>query len=95
MWEPEVVFFPVAMRECLKAAELICELIPLNAPYRDDKDRPPGPHLRDSYSAHVDPDGALITSSVPYWKYVEYGTGRGPAQPHVRPAIEAVRATYG
>lgn len=52
--------------------------------------------LRQSYRVDTDTNGdAVIRSSAPYWKYVEFGTEEhGGPQPHVRPAIELVRARH-
>jgi HK97 gp10 family phage protein len=52
--------------------------------------------LRDSYYVDHDSNGdALVKSRVRYWKYVEFGTAKhGHKQPHLRPAIEAVRARH-
>ena len=40
-------------------------------------------------------DSYIVYSDVPYWVYVEFGTHRSKAEPHVRPAIEAVYARHG
>jgi len=48
--------------------------------------------LRDGYEAHLTGNGAEVTSDVEYRDYVEFGTRYMEAQPHVGPAIEAVRA---
>jgi len=58
------------------------------------KDGHTGPHLRDSYYVRVDPDtgDALIKCRRRYWAFVEFGTSRSAAKPHVRPAIDEVRA---
>jgi hypothetical protein len=50
-------------------------------------------HLRNAYYVAVDNNGdALIKCRASYWVYVEFGTGHGRAQPHVRPAIDTIRA---
>lgn len=51
--------------------------------------------LRDSYEATRTEYGAEVTSDVEYRDYVEYGTRYMQAQPHVRPAIEAVKRRRG
>ena len=49
--------------------------------------------LRYGYYVSEDANGdALVKSNVRYWQFVEFGSGHGDAQPHLRPAIEAVRA---
>lgn len=52
--------------------------------------------LLSSYYVDYDSNGdALVKSRVRYWKYVEFGTKEhGDAQPHLRPAIEAIRALH-
>jgi HK97 gp10 family phage protein len=81
------VIIPVAHRECLLIAQQIVEVIRTKAPVRTG-------NLRDSYEAKPTPEGAVITSSAMYWKYVEFGTRRNKKQLHVRPSIEAVRAVH-
>jgi len=52
-------------------------------------------HLRDSYYVDTDVNGdALVKTKAPYWKYVEFGTGHGKEQKHLRPAIEVVRGRH-
>jgi HK97 gp10 family phage protein len=51
-------------------------------------------HLRRSYYVDRDGDTAVIKTTADYWRYVEFGTGHGEAQPHVRPAVEMVRARH-
>lgn len=49
------------------------------------------------YSYYVDTGAAgtaVIKSSAPYWKYVEFGTYKDEAQPHVGPAIEVIKALH-
>lgn len=54
---------------------------------------PPHVHLRHSYYVTTDSNGdALVKCRNPYWVYVEFGTGHGPKQQHVRPAIDVIRA---
>jgi hypothetical protein len=93
----EQVLLRVSHEECIKAANLLCQIIKSDptGPYDRRPTRPPGPHLRDSYRAHISPEGAVVTTDKRYWLYVEYGIGRGPAQPHIRPAIEQIRALFG
>lgn len=83
-----------AQRRCLTiAAEIVAEIAGNpHTPYDPEPDG--GVHLRDSYSAVATATGARIRTSAPYWHYVEFGTGHGEAQPHIRPAVEAVRAAH-
>lgn len=46
---------------------------------------------RGGYRGRPTVDGAEVVSPAHYWKYVEYGTSRASAQPHVRPAIDETR----
>ena len=101
MNDPAVMFADSARGECRRVGEAVVDEIRQNpnTPYD-----PLGhePHLRDSYYVADTERGADIKSRVGYWAYVEYGhrlvawghqTGRWVAeQPHVRPAVEAVRA---
>lgn len=93
------------MRKINKAgsdrARLLCELIvqeiasmPKPRDDRHDSDTT-GTHLLDSYyvAKSATGDGWQIKTDRRYWKYVEFGTRQhGDAQPHIRPAIETVRA---
>lgn len=56
-----------------------------------------GAHLRDSYRVvrHPAGDGWLITTDRRYWMFVEFGTRKMDAQPHIRPAIENARQVFG
>lgn len=58
-----------------------------------------GEHLRDSYTVRKHPDGSgrwQVVTNRRYWRYVEFGTKEhGDAQPHIRPAVERVRAIIG
>lgn len=47
--------------------------------------------LLEGYKARVVGNGAVVETDVDYWEYVEHGTSHMRAQPHVGPAIEAVR----
>lgn len=53
-------------------------------------------NLRTSYYVDTDTNGdALIKTTAPHWKYVEFGTNEhGDKQPHLRPAVETVRARH-
>ncbi len=68
-----------------------------NTPYdsRHDSDTT-GEHLKYSYQVvrHPTGDGWLVATDRRYWVFVEFGTRKMQAQPHVRPAIEAARARY-
>lgn len=66
-----------------------------NPKRKPDPRRKPRPHvhLRDSYYVTTDTNGdALVKCRNPYWVFVEFGTGHGPKQQHVRPAIDVIRA---
>lgn len=86
---PDDVLEEIALRHSRKVAQAIVDEIASN---------PNTPvelgFLRQSYGVEYDPRrrAHVVVSNVPYWKYVEFGTGHGPEQPHVRPAIEVVRA---
>lgn len=87
-----------AHRRCNHLAQEIVDEIAHNphTPF-DVEDHDPGTkHLRNSY--YVDEaqelGGAVVKTTAAYWRFVEFGTGHGPAQPHVRPAIEVVRARH-
>lgn len=60
---------------------------------------PKGPtgRLRESFSVTRDANGdALVVTSAPYWRYVEFGTKEhGDAQHPIRTAVEYVRAKHG
>jgi hypothetical protein len=94
MEDPEGQFRGIAQIECIKVAQAICDLIAMNpnTPYDRTNPKPDSEHLKYSYHPRVEPEGVIIVSNVRYWGYVEYGTGKGRAQPHVRPAIEEIRA---
>lgn len=75
-----------AKRRCLEIAEEVLDRIkgPGGAPVVTGE-------LRDGYYVRETQYGAAIDNKVSYWRYVEFGTRKhGDAQPHVRPAIEAV-----
>lgn len=50
--------------------------------------------LRRSYYVDRVGETSVIKTSAPYWRYVEFGTGHGEPQPHIRPAVELVRARH-
>ena len=84
-----------ADRRCHEIAKEIVDEIrdSPNTPYDPEPD---GMHLRTSYYVVDNPhgQGATVKTKAPYWHYVEFGTGHGRAQPHVRPAIEVIRAKH-
>lgn len=86
---PTDVIEEIALEHSRKVAQAIVDEIANNPETPTDEG-----YLRNSYSVEYDPKrhSYVVVSSVPYWKYVEFGTGHGPEQPHVRPAIEVVRA---
>jgi hypothetical protein len=91
--KPEVLYAVPARRRCLKIAEAVVNRIRThNRPRRSGA-------LIDSYHARTSGAGAEIYSDlqnpINYWRYIEFGTAKrrgADAQPHVRPAIEEVRA---
>lgn len=88
---PEEVFAEVAQDRCLQLADEVVEYI-ANSPATP---RGETGRLHLSYYAEETPDGGVvIRSDARYWLYVEYGTSVMAAQPHVRTAIEAVRARH-
>jgi HK97 gp10 family phage protein len=49
--------------------------------------------LRDSLHTEEDPSGGtLVGTDIPYAVFVEYGTSDTPAQPFLRPALDAEQA---
>jgi HK97 gp10 family phage protein len=77
-----------ALKRCEQIADEVIEQI---------RQSPKTPHLTGElansyYWRHsADGKGVVIDSHTDYWRYVEFGTHRhGDAQPHVRPAIEAI-----
>lgn len=86
--------YEAAQRRCHDiAAEMVAEIsaaAPHVGPYVTGR-------LAGSYRVDTASNGdALVRTSAPYWKYVEFGTRKhGSKQPHVRPGIEAVRARRG
>lgn len=86
---PDPVIEEIALEHCKKVAQAIVDEIRSNPKTPTDQG-----FLRNSYSVEYDPGrrSYVVVSDVPYWKYVEFGTGHGPEQMHVRPAIEVVRA---
>jgi hypothetical protein len=97
MIDPAVMFHDQAQRECRAVADAIVTEIKSSGLTPVDT----GELIR-GYHAEDTKDGAEVQTKVYYWKFVEYGhrivawghdTGRfQPPQPHVRPAIEFVRA---
>lgn len=81
-----------------RIARKVLLLIKLYAPYDTNRrfDRRGPRHLRNSYYLDRDANGDyLIRSTRRYWQFVEFGTRKhGPAQPHVRPAIEEARRAF-
>jgi hypothetical protein len=79
-------------------AKDIVFLIHINAPEDPlHEEHTGGVKLKDSYYVRRDPDTGdyLIRSRRRYWAFVEFGTREhGDAQPHIRPAVAAVKAYY-
>lgn len=84
--KPEVVFERAARAKCKEVAERIVDHIQNDGLTPVDTGA-----LIASYEAREYETGAEVVTDKHYWKYVEYGTSRQNAQPHVGPAIEAVR----
>lgn len=85
----ETVLERVALAHSKKVAEAIVNEI------RNNPETPVEQgYLRNSYRVEFDQarNRYVVVAGVRYWKYVEFGTGRGPEQPHVRPAIDLIRA---
>lgn len=85
--EPDVVYADSARRRCYQ----ICEDIVTEIRREPETPVETGA-LRAGYHALTDPPGAVVVSTAEYWHYQEFGTHEMPANPHVRPAIEVVRA---
>jgi len=85
--DPETLYFASAAERCREICQEIVDeiqmspLTPVGATGR----------LKTGYRVRLAGDGAEIYTDTPYWRYVEYGTSKMRAQPHVRPAIEVVR----
>jgi hypothetical protein len=78
-----------------RLAEDLVRLIALYAP-RDPhhETNTGGPPLWKSYYVRIDPEtgDSVVKCRRRYWVYVEYGTREhGDAQPHVRPALRALK----
>lgn len=79
-------------------AKHLVRLIALYAP-RDENhaENTGGPPLWQSYYVRVDPEtgDSVVKCRRRYWVFVEYGTkDHGDAQPHVRPALRALKRIY-
>jgi HK97 gp10 family phage protein len=87
--DPAEVYYASARKRCLDIAQEIVDEIQHGpeTPVETGK-------MKAGYRAIYDDDGALIINPVDYWPYQEFGTEDTPAQPHVRPAIEKVRARH-
>lgn len=85
--------------ESREICEFIVDHIRAHAPYDPTHDPREGPHLRDIYRVRPHPSGDgryLITVDKRnrYWLFVEFGTRKMQAQPHVRPAFDAARQRF-
>lgn len=88
MVRPAVEYADEALRECLDIAEEIADEAARLAPVETGE-------LRAGYQAVPDGEGgASVVNPVPYLQYVEFGTSEMHAEPHLRPAIEIVRARH-
>lgn len=87
-----------ANERCREVAEWVVLEIATNpnTPDGQDVDKPNALKLRYSYYVATDPvtGEALIKCRRRYWVFVEFGTGRGPEQPHLRPALELARSWF-
>lgn len=85
--DPAVVYANAARKRCLRVAEAIVNEIVIEpeTPVRTGR-------LEHGYHARDDGGGAVVATNTPYWQDVEFGTRHTRAKPHVRPAIETVRA---
>lgn len=52
----------------------------------------PPVHLGESYRAESEPGAARFGSDLRYAEFVEFGTEDTPAQPHIRPAVDDIKA---
>lgn len=88
--DPAVIFATAAQKRCMEIAEEIVAIV------RESPVTPTGAthQLRNGYRAVPEGAGAAIVTPVPYWHYVEFGTSKMAAEPHVRPAIEIVRRRH-
>ncbi len=86
-----------AQQRCHDIAQFVVEHISTFGPYDENRpDSHTGPHLKDSYYARFSPeqDAWMIRCRRRYWVYVEFGTRRSKANPHVRPALDAARVAF-
>jgi Bacteriophage HK97-gp10, putative tail-component len=93
--DPRVVYRGYAQTLTREVAERVVEYIQHFAPIDKRENAPHPGFLKSSYRVRELPDGsAEIYTTARYWKYVEFGTREhGDAQPHIRPALEWVRAS--
>lgn len=87
MFDPEREFGAAAQRRCVDIAQAIVDEI---------RASPRTPELtgaleRGYRAVSAGGGGAAVVTDVEYWMHQEYGTSRMPANPHVRPAVDAVR----
>jgi HK97 gp10 family phage protein len=85
--DPAVLYAVSARRRCVDIAEQIVHHIQ-TSPVTPERTHA----LEMGYRAIARGTGAEVVTNVRYWAYVEFGTEDTRAQPHVRPAVEAVRA---
>lgn len=87
--DPAVLYARPAQRRCMDICEEIVEVI------RGEPETPVRTgELLSGYRAVRDGAGAAVINPVDYWHFVEFGTEYMKAEPHVRPAIETVRARH-
>lgn len=83
-----------ANERALALAKDLVRLIALYAP-RDPNhaENTGGPPLWQSYYVRIDPEtgDSIVKCRRRYWPFVEYGTQHADAQPHVRPALRALK----
>jgi len=85
---PERLYGAAARRLCLEVAQEIVAVIEASPMTPERTGR-----MERGYRAVPTPDGAAVVNpDAFYWRFQEFGTQDMPANPHVRPAIEQVRA---
>lgn len=87
MRDPAKVYRKQAQKACMDVArEIVAEI------QRQPQTPERTGNLEHSYRAVEAGDGAEVVTDADYWRWVEFGTEDTPRRPHVRPAIERVRA---
>lgn len=86
--DPAVLYAKPAQRRCKQICDEIVDIL-----RADPEPRVTG-ELLSSYRTVDRPPGAEIVTDVRYWHFVEFGTSKMEAKPHIRPAVEIVRRRY-